>query len=169
MATIEIDLLKTNLEAAYRADRWHSLLNNLEPVTDDEWELRPAEYSVELFGTDPELSIGHIVAHVTGAIVMYTNRAFGDATMTWDRIQAPGAGKAAMLSWLDGNVAAMLDGLSALLDDAELAEERETHWGARLPVSWFVRTVTNHMLYHSGEINRQLSIIRGTSGGWVAS
>jgi hypothetical protein len=156
MARIEIELLKANLEAAHRTDRFHSIRNNLEPVTEDEWSLRPADYSVELFGTDPELSIGDLAMHVAGA-------------MRWDGIRVPGTDRAAVLAWLDANVMAMIEGLLALPDDAALALERETHWGAPMPVAWFVRTMTNHMLYHSGEINRQLSIIRGTGGGWVSS
>jgi uncharacterized damage-inducible protein DinB len=167
MARTEITVLLDALDAAYQTDRWHAILRNLSSVTDAEWDLRPADHSIEVFGTRPELSVADLVRHVAGAVAMYTNRGFEDGTMTWERIQPPGSGRSATMEWFEANVRAMETSLGALIDDTDLDLRRETHWGELLPVRQFVTLTINHMLYHSGEINRQLSLIRGTSGGWV--
>jgi uncharacterized damage-inducible protein DinB len=164
MARTQIELLAGALEAAYRSDRWHALLNNLAPVTDSEWDIRPSDYSVDVFGSQPELSIGDLARHVAGAFVMYGNRAFGDGTMTWERIQAPGFDKTATLAWLDEGYRGLAAGLAALADDSSLDELKTAHWGEPTPVRRFIAIMTNHMLYHAGEINRQLSLIRGATG-----
>ena len=166
MPRTQIDLLIDALDFAYKGDRWSALLSNLAPVTDAEWAVTPAEHSAEIFGDDPELSIGDIVLHIAGPLVMYGNRAFGDGTMTWERVGTDlrGRDRASVLAWLDLVYGRFVDGLQALAEDASLDELRTAHWGQEIPVRHFVAIMMNHMLYHSGEINRQLSLMRGANG-----
>jgi hypothetical protein len=166
MARTQIDLLGDALDFAYRGDRWSALLSNLGPVTDEEWAVKPAEHSADVFGDDPELSIGDIVLHIAGPLVMYGNRAFGDGTMTWQRVGSDlgGRDRASVMAWLEKVYGRFVDGLRGLPDDAALDELRTAHWGEQIPVRRFVAIMTNHMLYHSGEINRQLSLMRGANG-----
>ena len=152
------------LDAAYRSDRYQSLLANLSDVLDDEWDTRPANHSVDVFGTMPELSISDIVRHVGAAKLMYANHAFGDASLDWPSTDPPSTDRAAIMSWLDGAHRAFVDTVTALGDDAELDVEHPIHSGRRLPTIRIVSIIINHDLYHSGEINRQRALIRGADG-----
>jgi uncharacterized damage-inducible protein DinB len=128
--------------------------------------LRPAGWSIEEFGTDPELSICDVVLHVAGAKFMYADRAFGDASLEWTEIKGPAARDTeAVLAWLEEGHRLFAEGLAALTDDAELTEERPAQWRTPLLRAQLIGIVINHDLYHSGEINRQRALIRG-SVGW---
>lgn len=164
MGRAGIDVMVAALEAAYRGDRFHSLLGNLGDVTDEEWGTQPAEYSAEVFGTQPELSIADLVRHVAGAKLMWTNHAFGDGSLTWGEVRAPSDDRAGVMAWLDEAHSAFAGAVAELGDDSELAAERTAHWGRPLATQSIVSIVINHDLYHSGEINRQRSLIRGASG-----
>ena len=163
MTRIAIDLLSRRLEAAYRTDPFHALRKNIASVRPDEWDLRPAQWSVEEFGNDPELSFCDLVAHVAGPKFMYADRAFGDATLEWSDIKPPSREMESMLAWLDEGHEAFAAALAALTDDSELEIERPAPW--RLPMSRerLIGIAINHDLYHSGEINRQRAWLRGTS------
>jgi len=169
MPRAALETMSAALEAAYRGDRFHALLRNLEDVRDDEWERRPANHSTEVFGTKPELSIADLVAHVGGAKLMWTNHSFGDTTLTWPDAAPPARDRASMLAWLEDAHAGFAAAVAALEDDAELRAERMAHWGRPLPTSQIISIVINHDLYHSGEINRQRTLIRGADGWEPAS
>lgn len=163
MTRIAIDVLTRCLEAAYRTDPFHALRKNLASLRPDEWNVRPASWTVEEFGNDPELSFCDLVAHVAGAKFMYADRAFGDATLEWADIKPPSREMEAMLAWLHEGHRAFAEGLSALDDDSELAVERPAPWRLPLPREQLIGNVINHDLYHAGEINRQRAMIRGTA------
>ena len=168
MARIAIELLLRQMEAAYRLDPFHALRKNLESVTSEEWEIIPVNASVgpdSEFGTQPELSICDLVGHVAGAKHMYANRLFGDASMEWSDLRAPGRDMVTMLAWLDDGYNALAAGVAALDDDAALQMERPAPWRTPMRVEQLVLLMLNHDLYHSGEINRQRALIRG-SDGW---
>jgi len=165
MARIAIDIFVRRMDAAYRGDPFHALRRNVESVRPDEWDVRPAGWTFEEFGTDPELSICDLIKHVAGAKFMYANRAFGDASLEWADIQPPVArDMESMLAWLDEGHTILAAGLAALEDDAELAAERQAPWRLPLRREQLLGIVINHDLYHSGEINRQRALIRGTTG-----
>jgi uncharacterized damage-inducible protein DinB len=164
MGRAGLDVMLAALEAAYRGDRFHSLLGNLGDVTDEEWATRPAEYSSEVFGTQPELSIADLVRHVGGAKLMWGNHAFGDRSLTWAESGPPSEERGAVMGWLEEAHAGFVAGVEVLGDDAELVAERMAHWGRPLPTQAIISLVINHDLYHSGEINRQRGLIRGASG-----
>lgn len=168
MARAAIEMLLRAMQWAYADDPFHALRRNLESVTDAEWDVRPASWSVDEFGTDPELSICDIVLHVAAAKRMYANRVFGDGLMEWEQIAIPEArDMASVLAWLDDGYRQLVDGLTALPDDAELATERTFPYRRGLilvPREQLLRIIINHDLYHSGEINRQRALIRGAEG-----
>jgi hypothetical protein len=164
MARTLIDATLRRMEAVYRADPFHALRKNLESVRPEEWDVQPAGWTVAEFGDQPELSICDLAMHVAGAKVMYANRAFGDASLEWHAISVPAREMAAVLEWLDDGQRALTDGLAALGDDTELQEQRPAPWGVPMTRERLLGIVINHDLYHSGEINRQRALIRGTEG-----
>ena len=164
MSRIAIDMLVGQMNAAYRDDPFHALRKNLGSVRPDEWDVRPAGWSVEEFGANPELSICHLALHVAGAKFMYADRAFGAASLEWADIKLPALDMEAVLAWLDEGHRTFAEGLAALQDDAELSVERPAPWRAPLRRQQLIGIVINHDLYHSGEINRQRALIRGTEG-----
>jgi uncharacterized damage-inducible protein DinB len=164
MTRLAIDLLLNRLEAAYRSDPFHALRKNVESVRDGEWDVRPAEWRVDEFGTEPELSICDLVTHVGGAKYMYVNRVFGDAALEWADIRPPSREMRALIAWMDEGHRALTAGLTALKDDAELAIERPAPWRLAMRRDQLLGIVINHDLYHSGEINRQRALLRGADG-----
>ncbi len=165
MSRVLIDHYRAVVEAAYRSDPFHSFRGNLSSAAAEEWDIRPAEWSAEVFGERPELSIRDLAHHVGGALVMYTDRAFGDATLEWGDIRGPASGEVeAVLAWLDEAHAAFAAGIAALGDDAELGEMRQTPWRTPLVRAQLIGLMVNHMVYHAGEVNRQRALVRGSSG-----
>lgn len=164
MTRTAIDMLARQMNVAYRDDPFHAFRRNVESVRPEEWDVRPAGWSVEEFGEQPELSVCDLVLHVAGAKHMYADRAFGDASLEWADIKPPPLDMESVLAWLDAGHRKLVDGLAALRDDDELVVERPAPW--RLPMlrEQLIAIVINHDLYHSGEINRQRALIRGTEG-----
>jgi hypothetical protein len=164
MPRIEIEVVTRMLDQAYRTDPWSALRKNLVSVKPEEWDVRPTEHSVEEFGTDPALSICDIALH-TGAKYMYYDRAFGDMKLEWGDISPPPSrSQDDVLAWLDEAHRLMMEGLAALDDDALLLDERQAPWRTPMKRGSLIALITNHDLYHSGEVNRQRSLIRGAKG-----
>jgi uncharacterized damage-inducible protein DinB len=164
MARTEIDVITRMLEQAYRTDPFSALRKNIASVRPEEWDVRPAEWSVEEFGTQPALSICDIALH-TGAKYMYADRAFGDATLEWETIAPPRSRSMEdVLAWLDEAQRLMLDGLASLDDDARLDDERQAPWRTPMKRRSLIAMISNHDLYHAGEINRQRALLRGATG-----
>jgi uncharacterized damage-inducible protein DinB len=66
------------------------------------------------------------------------------------------------IEWLRDGQRIFRDGVAALSDDSELAHERGTHWGARVPTERIIRIMIEHDIYHAGEINHLRALIQGT-------
>ena len=165
MSRVLINHFSAALEAAYRTDPFRAFRKNLDSATPEEWDVRPSDWSRDEFGDNPELTICDLAFHVGGGLVMYANRAFGDATMGWgDIATAQSREKAMVLAWLDEVQAAFAAGLAALEDDAKLRELRPAPWGTPLARTQLIGLMPNHLVYHSGEVNRQRALIRGSSG-----
>lgn len=131
MGRIEIEAMRRTLDEAYRTDPWSALRKNITGVRHDEWDVRPAEWSVDEFGKEPELSIYDIALH-TGANYMHADRAFGDAKLEWHMITPPASRSMDdVLAWLDDAHRPMLDGLASLEDDARLGDQGPRRPGAR--------------------------------------
>jgi hypothetical protein len=161
---IAIELIARQLNAAYLDDPFHALRKNLASVGPAEWDVRPSGWTTEEFGTRPELSIRDLALHVGGAMYMYAERAFGAATMEWGDIALPERDMDAVLAWMDEGHRALAEGLDSLEDDEDLAVERPAPWRVPMARGQLLSIVINHDLYHSGEINRQRALIRGTTG-----
>ena len=165
MSRIAIELWERSLEAAYRTDPFHAVRRNLESVRSEEWDVRPAAWNVDVFGTQPELSICDIALHVGGPKFMYAARIAGDNALDWQDIQAPVTlDMDSVLAWIDEGHRTLEAAIAALEDDAELAAERLAPWRRPLRVEGLLSIVVNHDVYHSGEINRQRALIRGAEG-----
>ena len=101
MPRTEIEVVTRMLDQAYRTDPWSALRKNLASVKPEEWDVRPAEHSVDEFGTQPELSICDIALH-TGAKYMYYDRSFGDMKLEWGDIPGPPSRSMDdVLAWLE--------------------------------------------------------------------
>jgi hypothetical protein len=134
------------LDESFEANRWHSLVGNLDGVTLDEWTWLPPGGS---------RSIRDMVHHVGVCKLMYENHAFGDGSLTWDSVEpdtAIIAEPASALDWLRVTHA-RLRGSIAALNDAELAVPRRANWGELYETRWLVTTMIQHDVYHAGEIN----------------
>ncbi len=164
MTRTAIEILVRQMSSAYRDDPFHAFRRNVESVRADEWDVRPSGWTAEEFGSQPELSICDLVLHVAGAKHMYADRAFGDASLEWADITLPPLDMEPVLAWLDEGHKKLVDGLAALPDDAELVAERPAPWRLPMRRDQLLAIVMNHDLYHSGEINRQRALIRGTDG-----
>jgi uncharacterized damage-inducible protein DinB len=164
MPRIEIEALRRMADEAYRTDPFCALRKNLSSVRPEEWDVRPAEWSVDEFGNQPELSICDVALH-TGAKYMYVDRAFGGATLEWNTIQGPSTrSREDVLAWLDEAHRLMMEGLAALEDDAQLDDTRQAPWRTPMKRRSLIAMITNHDLYHAGEINRQRALLRGATG-----
>jgi hypothetical protein len=98
---------------------------------------------------------------------MYKDYAFGTASLRGDQpplVPAEGARsrpRAELLSWLTDGHRRWLAAVRALADDAELARERLTNWGERLPTRVLIQTMIAHDWYHAGEINHVRAVTQG--------
>jgi hypothetical protein len=152
MSRTQVNLLLDMLDSAHQrpipenwTDGWHSLLSNLRHVRDEDWEWLPP---------DGVRNIKRIVAHCAGVLLMYKEHGFGDGAMSWDDVTPPSEGmtRADYMEWLADNIKALRDALAAVTDD-QLDEMREYWDPGEKPRRWFVTTMIEHLLYHSGEIN----------------
>jgi uncharacterized damage-inducible protein DinB len=165
MSRVAIEFLARRMEAAYRVDPFHALRKNLESVRPEEWAVRPAQWSAEVFGDQPELSICDLALHVGGAKYMYADCAFGDASLEWGAIAMPPAlDMRDVLEWLDAGHKLLADGLASLHDDDELHADRPAPWRVPMRRELLLGIVINHDLYHSGDVNRQRALLRGADG-----
>lgn len=164
MARIAIEVIKRMAEQAYRTDPFSALRKNIESVKPEEWDVRPSAWSGEEFGTRPDLSICDLALH-TGAKYMYVDRAFGDASLEWETITPPSSRSMEdVLAWLDEAHRLMIAGLDSLDDDAQLEDQRQAPWRTPMLRRALVAMITNHDIYHAGEINRQRALLRGAQG-----
>jgi hypothetical protein len=69
-----------------------------------------------------------------------------------------------VLAWLDEAHRLMMDGLASLEGDAQLDDQRQAPWRTPMKRRSLIAMISNHDLYHSGEVNRQRTLIRGAKG-----
>ena len=113
----------------------HSLLTNLESVSEESWEALPAG------GRRP---IRQLVHHVGMFKFMYANHGFGGADFDYGKPPATPprerlATKAAAVDWLREGHAYLTGCIRELKDDAELDVPRKTHWGTLVPTRFLNR------------------------------
>jgi uncharacterized damage-inducible protein DinB len=136
------------LDQAFEGSKWHSLIGNLQAVTDEDWLWVPP---------DGRRSIRDIVEHVAAAKLIYDNQAFGDMKLKWDDPGLIGGDRVATIAsgveWLKAAHARLRKSIAALTDDAELLRQRLHFSGAMKETQWLVSVMIEHDLYHAGEIN----------------
>jgi uncharacterized damage-inducible protein DinB len=134
-----------------------ALLPNLASVPVEAWQALPGGAS---------RSIGAIALHVGACKIMYADHAFGDGTLRfgtpevepWPEDEvAPGE----LVPWLEAAHGALVDGVRALADDADLDVPRPTNWGEQRPTRWIIAAMITHDAYHAGEINHLRSLLDG--------
>jgi hypothetical protein len=145
MSRTSIEQLLYLLDEAFRDHPRHSLLNNLKSLRDDDWDW---------LALDGVRTIRFIVEHVGGYKQLYDNQAFGDRSLTWDRLfLARGSQPAAVTAWLRNAHEQLRGSVAALADDEELTKDRMAPWGGEANTRWIVNNMVQHDLYHAGEIN----------------
>jgi hypothetical protein len=142
------------MDEAFRDQPFHSLLNNLKNVRDEDWEWVPP---------DGVRTILHIVQHVGYAKRIYENHAFGDRSLTWERpTDIPQESTpSVMVEWLKDSHGKLRASVNALEDDSELAKNRMAPWGMEANTRWIVNSKIQHDLYHAGEINHIRALRQG--------
>ena len=147
---------------AFEADPAQSLLANLRDLGPDDWAALPV---------GAKRSIGEIVEHVGWAKWMYTDYAFGPATLAGNQPPMVPAGGAStrppneLLAWLREGHEGWLAALRSLPADSELDQLRLANWGERLPTRILARILIGHDFYHAGEINHLRALLHG-SDAW---
>lgn len=133
---------------------WHSLLDNLQPVTPEDWTWVPP---------GGHRTIRDIVQHVGGCKFMYQDYAFGDGRLIWDDPLVDGKDTldtpAAAIGWLREGQATLRRSVAGL-QDADLPGLRMTNWGEQKETHWIIVAMIQHDLYHAGEINHLRSLHR---------
>ena len=144
-------------EAFEGAEQEHSLLGNLRPLREDDWDWLPSGGARSIF---------EIVRHVGECKYVYVNHAFGDASMRWDR---PGTvptvesetGRPAVIEWLREGQRRWRGKIADLNDDDQLLRPRRANWGREYETRWLVNVLIQHDLYHAGEINHIRALRHG--------
>jgi hypothetical protein len=153
MSTAAVSELLDLLDAGFEGT-WHSLLDNLQAVTTDDWAWVPP---------GGQRSIHDIVQHVGGCKFMYHDYAFAGGGLTWDHPLVDGQGvldtPAAATGWLREGQDRLRRSVAALAD-ADLPRLRMTNWGEEKTTRWIITTMIQHDLYHAGEINHLRSLHR---------
>jgi uncharacterized damage-inducible protein DinB len=156
---IAIDTLVWLIEEAFDGDPSHSLLANLQNLSEDDWTATP-----EGSGR----SIVDILEHVGWSKWMYEDYAFGSGSMRGYQpplVPAPGARsrpRLELLAWLTEGHQRWLASVRALTEDSELDRERLTNWGERLSTRDIIRIMIAHDFYHAGEINHLRALLQQT-------
>jgi uncharacterized damage-inducible protein DinB len=153
MNTAAVSELLDLLDAGFEGT-WHSLLDNLQAVTPDDWAWVPP---------GGQRSIRDIVQHVGGCKFMYHDYAFGEGRLTWDDPLVDGKDgldtPADAIAWLRKGQERLRQSIAGL-DDADLPCRRLTNWGEQKETRWIITAMIQHDLYHAGEINHLRSLHR---------
>jgi DinB superfamily len=123
-----------------------------------------------LFAAGGYRSILGVLKHMGGWVHVYRSYAFEPAPTHWNQVSWPrGLRDTVELSpdyvrevvaWVDQGLEAWDDALAGATDD-ELDRPHRLHWGAAAPLANIVVMVAHEVMYHTGELNMLLSIVRG--------
>jgi uncharacterized damage-inducible protein DinB len=67
-----------------------------------------------------------------------------------------------LLAWIQEGHERWVASVQALANDSELEVERKTNWGEMVTTRSLIRILIAHDIYHAGEINHLLALLRGT-------
>jgi uncharacterized damage-inducible protein DinB len=139
------------------SDESQALLPNLATVPEDAFRALPS---------GAVRSIASIGLHVGACKIMYTDYAFGSASLRFATPEVEpwpedAVGPAELVQWLETCQAGLVDAVVALPDDEELDRPRMTNWGEERPTRWIIASMITHDAYHAGEINHVRSLLDG--------
>ena len=144
------------MDSAFDGKDWHSVLRNVDSVRDHEWDWLPQGGG---------RTIRSLLKELGECKQVYDSHAFGDGSVHWDKgtvaLMPDAVSNADVLDWLRAAHLRLRDHLAALPDDAALTEEVMSQWGRTVERRFLIRTVIEHDLYHSGEINHIRALAQG--------
>lgn len=118
-------------------------------------------------------SILGIAKHVAGWSAVYHSYAFDADPRHWDRTDWPRGLRDRIeptrdyldeiLAWFERSYDRWL---ASVAEPEDLSAPRPLHWGDTAPLADIVVLVAAHWLYHAGEINAILAIVRGEAWEW---
>ena len=115
-------------------------------------------------------SVLGILKHMAGFSHVYRSYAFDDAPEHWaqtawprgmiDTIEPSQAYFDEIVAWMYASCDAWRQSVAPLPDEA-FDEQRRVHWGATMPLWEIVVMSASHWVYHAGEMNAVVAIVRG--------
>lgn len=156
-----IESLRQRLEEAFRGSRHHSFLASLKGVSEEAARWTPSRYR----GV-PHMngSILNLAFHTGGDKSVLISCAFGDGSVTWERVTARfeslGGDLQAAKRLAEEGHAKVLEALASL-SEADLEEMRPYYGGRRLTAYEIFAIIAEHDLYHAGQINYVRCLIEG--------
>jgi len=153
------DKIRRSLDNACRKSPWHSMKAALEGITEAQasWEPQPYKGFPWAKGSIKELTY-----HVGLDKLVQASCAFGDGSLDWERArQMPEAQEntiAAAECLLYRAHEELLDRLDAL-PDGRLSEKVSTWGGKRMAAGAFFDMLTEHDIYHAGQIRYARNMI----------
>jgi hypothetical protein len=151
-----VQIIRDMLEGAFQA-----MILNVENVSLEEALFVPEGGYRSIIGT---------LKHAAGWSHVYNSYAFDQRPVNWKEVDWPHGLRdtiiaseeylADVIEWFKlshQKWAHILDSVS----DEQLEEHRPLHWGEKAPLFDIVVRVARHHVYHAGELNQVLSIVRG--------
>ncbi len=152
----QVQLTRDMLEGAYL-----TMIRNVEGVTLEEALFVPEGGHRSIIGT---------LKHAAGWSHVYRSYAFDEHPLDWrdidwphgmqDTIVASEEYLGDVIDWFKESHRKWIDALVRVTDE-QLEEKRLLHWGEEAPLFDIVARIARHHVYHAGELNQVLSIVRG--------
>ena len=149
-----IEQLLYMMDQAFEGDpsgrgQWHALLVNLASLRDEDWTWLPP---------DGKRTVLSLVEDIGICKYVYASQAFEDRSVHWDKpASVPGlkvdSSHEEVISWLRAAQEHWRSCVEALADDTELLRMRLSPQGNERETRWIIKTMIEHDIYHSGEIN----------------
>ncbi len=150
-----LELTLLSLDSAFGV-----LSDNLKGLTLEEALFVPAGGFRSIIGT---------IKHTAAWSHVYRSYAFDVTPVSWLNLQWPHGLRdtivksetylADLIHWLNLSHQLWQQDLLYIQED-DLDQQRPVHWGDTMPLVNIVRLISNHHVYHAGEINQLLSVFR---------
>jgi hypothetical protein len=148
-------------DGTYGRGNWHALLVNLKSCRDEDWRWLPI---------DGHRTIFELVKDLGGCKYVYASHLAGDRSIHWDRWETipplnADATPAKAIAYLRDAQIYLRSRVDALADDGELLKIRLTPQGFEREARWLIKTMIEHDLYHTGEINHLRALAQKNDDG----
>lgn len=151
-----VQLTRDMLESAFLL-----MIRNVESVSLDEALFIPEGGYRSILGT---------LKHAAGWSHVYRSYAFDEHPLHWVDIDWPHGMRDTIIAsheylgdvidWFKESHRKWTDDLDRVTDE-QLEEQRPLHWGEKASLFDIVSRIARHHVYHAGELNQVLSIVRG--------